>query len=167
MFFLKKMFQLRDQVNPDAEKPFLDHLEDLRIMITRITLTLLVTTIACFLYKDTLMNVIRKPIDEVWVTKQESLLPEELDLNLEKWEKALAYASVSPELGAYDNKVQEDWWLTIDDPKQRTLTEATVLYRAAKELPEKERKGFLESLPENKADARASALLLLETNPSA
>ncbi|HBE96189.1 MAG TPA: twin-arginine translocase subunit TatC [Verrucomicrobiales bacterium] len=167
MFFLKKMFQLRDQVNPDAEKPFLEHLEDLRIMITRITLTLLFTTIACFLYKDTLMNVIRKPIDEVWVTKQESLLPEELDLNLEKWEKALAYASVSPQLGAYDNKIQEDWWSTIDDSKQRTLTEATVLYRAAKELPEKERKGFLESLPDNKADARASALLLLETNPSA
>ena len=167
MFFLKKMFQLRDQVNPEAEKPFLDHLEDLRIMITRITLTLLFTTIACFLYKDTLMNVIRKPIDEVWVTKQESLLPEELDLNLEKWEKALAYASVSPQLGAYDNKIQEDWWSTIDNPKQRTLTEATVLYRAAKELPEKERKGFLESLPDNKADARASALLLLETNPSA
>ncbi len=136
-------------------------------MITRITLTLLFTTIACFLYKDTLMNVIRKPIDEVWVTKQESLLPEELDLNLEKWEKALAYASVSPQLGAYDNKIQEDWWSTIDDSKQRTLTEATVLYRAAKELPEKERKGFLESLPDNKADARASALLLLETNPSA
>ena len=167
MFFLKKMFQLRDQVNPDAEKPFLDHLEDLRIMITRITLTLLVTTIACFLFKDTLMNVIRKPIDEVWVTKQESLLPEELDLNLEKWEKALAYASVSPQLGSYDNKIQEDWWSTIDDPKQRTLTEATVLYRAAQELPEKERKGFLESLPDNRADARASALLLLETNPSA
>lgn len=167
MFFLKKMFQLRDQVNPDAEKPFLDHLEDLRIMITRITLTLLVTTIACFLFKDTLMNVIRKPIDEVWVTKQESLLPEELDLNLEKWEKALAYASVSPQLGSYDNKIQEDWWSTIDDPKQRTLTEATVLYRAAKELPKKKRKGFLESLPDNRADARASALLLLETNPSA
>ena len=68
-------------------------------MITRITLTLLVTTIACFLYKDTLMNVIRKPIDEVWVTKQESLLPEELDLNLEKWEKALAYALRVPRAG--------------------------------------------------------------------
>ena len=30
MFLLKKVFQLRDKANPDAEKPFLEHLEDLR-----------------------------------------------------------------------------------------------------------------------------------------
>jgi len=167
MFFLKKMFQLRDKVNPDAEKPFLDHLEDLRITITRITLTLLITTIICFLYKDTLMNIIRKPIDEVWVTKQEALLPKELDLNLEKWEKALAFASVAPQLGALDGKIEEDWWSIIDNPKQRTLTEATVLYRAAKELPEDQRKGFLEAISDDRAEIRKTSLLLLKNNPSA
>ena len=38
MFFLKKIFQLRDQTNPNAEKPFLEHLEDLRVCITRVVL---------------------------------------------------------------------------------------------------------------------------------
>ncbi len=166
MFFLKKMFQLRDKVNPEAEKPFLDHLEDLRVMITRITLTLLITTIFCFLYKDKLMEVIRKPIDEVWVTQQEALLPEELDLNLEKWEKALALATVAPQLGQLDPKIEEDWWSTIDDPEQRSLTEATVLYRAAKELPEDRRKPFLEAIPDEQEKIRTTSLLLLETNPT-
>ncbi|MDA7888242.1 twin-arginine translocase subunit TatC [Akkermansiaceae bacterium] len=160
------MFQLRDKVNPEAEKPFLDHLEDLRVMITRITLTLLITTIFCFLYKDKLMEVIRKPIDEVWVTQQEALLPEELDLNLEKWEKALALATVAPQLGQLDSKIEEDWWSTIDDPEQRSLTEATVLYRAAKELPEDRRKPFLEAIPDEQEKIRKTSLLLLETNPT-
>ena len=167
MFFLKKMFQLRDDVNPDAEKPFLEHLEDLRIMITRITLTLLITTICCFVYKDKLMEIIRKPIDEVWVTQQEALLPEELELNLESWEKALSLASVAPQLHQLDTKISEDWWSTINDPKQRTLTEATILYRAARQLPEEKQKPFLESVPDAKEEVRKTSLLLLESNPTA
>ena len=52
MFILKKMFQLRDKVNPDAEKPFFDHLEDLRSTISRIVVTLLIATLVCFVYKE-------------------------------------------------------------------------------------------------------------------
>ena len=60
MFFLNKMFKLRDKANPDEEKPFLEHLEDLRIMVTRVVLTLLISTLACFIYKDELMSIILK-----------------------------------------------------------------------------------------------------------
>jgi hypothetical protein len=40
MFLLKKLFQLRDKTHQEEEKPFLEHLEDLRIVITRVVLTL-------------------------------------------------------------------------------------------------------------------------------
>ena len=42
MYVLKKIFQLRDKTHEDEEKPFLEHLEDLRIVITRVVLTLVI-----------------------------------------------------------------------------------------------------------------------------
>ena len=64
MFFLNKIFQLRDQGNPSAEKPFLEHLEDLRVCITRIVLTLLIATIGCFIFRNELMDIIRRPVTQ-------------------------------------------------------------------------------------------------------
>jgi hypothetical protein len=36
MYLLKKVIQIRENSHPDHEKPFLEHLEDLRVMVTRI-----------------------------------------------------------------------------------------------------------------------------------
>ena len=66
MFFLKKIFQLRDHANPSAEKAFLEHLEDLRLCITRIVLTLLIATVVCFIFRNELMDVMRRPVTQVW-----------------------------------------------------------------------------------------------------
>ena len=62
MFLLKKLFQLRDKGNPDHEKPFLEHLEDLRIMITRVVATLTIATVACFIFRSHFMPIIRNPV---------------------------------------------------------------------------------------------------------
>jgi Tat protein translocase TatC len=64
---LNKVFKMRDKVamnlgKGDEEKPFLEHLDDLRTMLVRIAITLLVATLgAFFFYKDT-FNIIMHPL---------------------------------------------------------------------------------------------------------
>ena len=86
MFVLKKLFQLRDKTHEDEEKPFLEHLEDLRVVITRIVLTLLIAMGVCFVFRNELMEVIRRPVLQVWKVSQEQKMPTGLDL--ETWEMA-------------------------------------------------------------------------------
>lgn len=166
MFFLNKMFKLRDKANPEEEKPFLDHLEDLRIMVTRIVLTLLISTLACFVYKDELMTIIRKPVEQVWVERHEATLPQEEEISLDDWENALSFSKVSAPLGQYDPQLAERWWQQATDERTRRLTEAAVVYRAALKLPEDKQEDFLKSLSDSKSEARELALKLLVTKPA-
>ena len=166
MFFLTKMFKLRDKANPEEEKPFLDHLEDLRIMVTRVVLTLLISTLVCFVYKDELMKIIRKPVEEVWVDRHEATLPEDEDISLDDWENALSFSQISAPLGQYDPELAELWWAKATDERTRRLTEAAIIYRAAQKLEEDQQKDFIKSLPDEKNGARELALKLLETKPS-
>ena len=46
----------------DTEKPFLEHLEDLRVTLMKIVGTLLVTSILCFVFKSELMDFITHPV---------------------------------------------------------------------------------------------------------
>lgn len=137
MFLLKKVFQLRDKANPEHEKPFLDHLEDLRVMVTRIVITLLISMIVCFAFRDKLMEIIRKPVDEVMVVHQASLLPKEIVS--EKWEAAKkierAAAALEPALA--------DKLLARFDAETLRLVNIVRLLRAVAVLPEDQRAGFL------------------------
>ena len=45
MNLLRKVIDLREKAHPDHEKPFLEHLEDLRIMITRMVITLVISEV--------------------------------------------------------------------------------------------------------------------------
>lgn len=167
MFFLTKMFKLRDKANPDEEKPFLDHLEDLRIMVTRIAITLLIATLACFIYKDQLMKIIRKPVEQVWVDKHEATLPKDLGISLEDWETALSLSEIAPPLGQFDPALTEHWWKEVGDDRTRTITEAAIVYRAADKLKEEKRKAFIETLPDEREEVRTLALEFLKSGPAA
>ena len=92
MFFLKKIFQLRDKSNPSGEKPFLEHLEDLRVCITRIVLSLLIATVLCFIFRNELMDIIRRPVTQVW-ERSESKALKSSKIPLEDWEKAKSIAN--------------------------------------------------------------------------
>lgn len=66
---LTKVFKMREKVamnlgNNDEEKPFLEHLDDLRTMLVRIIITLLVTMIATFCFYKQLFELILLPF--VW-----------------------------------------------------------------------------------------------------
>ncbi len=84
MYFLGKAFQIRGKVHGDEEKPFLEHLEELRIMITKIVVTLLISTIVCWIFHKDLIKVMSKPVHEVWNSRQETKLPE--NISIEGWE---------------------------------------------------------------------------------
>jgi len=68
---LQKVFKVREKVamnlggKGDEEKPFLDHLEDLRKMIVRMVVTLLVATLVTFCFYDKLFEIIKHPL---WAT---------------------------------------------------------------------------------------------------
>jgi Tat protein translocase TatC len=75
---LQKVFKVREKVamnlsgKGDEEKPFLDHLEDLRKMIVRIAMTLLVSTLGTFCFYEKLFEIIKLPLWWTGVVKTEA-----------------------------------------------------------------------------------------------
>ena len=166
MFFLNKMFKLRDKSNPEEEKPFLEHLEDLRIAVTRIVLTLVIATLACFVYKDELMSIIRRPVEQVWVERHEATLPKEEDISLDDWERALSLAEISAPLEQLSKDMAEEWWELATDERTRRIAEAATIYRASQKLPEEAREDFVNRLSDDKAGIRELALKFLTSQPT-
>jgi Tat protein translocase TatC len=73
---LNKVFKVREKVAlnltpDDEEKPFLDHLEDLRKMFVRIAVTLIITVLCTFGFNKLLTDTILKPY--VWAMNGASL----------------------------------------------------------------------------------------------
>ena len=56
----KHIFSFREQ--EDEAKPFLDHMGDLRLMIIRMAVTLVVTSVVAFFFRDWLAAVIQRPL---------------------------------------------------------------------------------------------------------
>ncbi|MEM9478782.1 MAG: twin-arginine translocase subunit TatC [Verrucomicrobiota bacterium] len=65
MYFLKNVFNIREKIKNDAEKPFLDHLEDLRKMFVKILITLLIGFVISWVFVDWLIEVIKFPLREL------------------------------------------------------------------------------------------------------
>ncbi|QIF00857.1 twin-arginine translocase subunit TatC [Roseimicrobium sp. ORNL1] len=66
-WLFKKVVTFREKVavdlgQGDDEKPFLDHLEDLRAMIVRMAVTLLLVTLVTFFFIEELMSIITYPL---------------------------------------------------------------------------------------------------------
>lgn len=145
MFLLKKVFQLRDKANPDAEKPFLEHLEDLRVMVTRVVVTLLITTIICFTYRDQLMDILRKPIIDVWKIHSANKLPKDRDLDADLWELAKMGSETLAHLPEKSHAV----YLKQYKPEQQSMITVASMYRALRSLPtEEQQKSFLAEAPD-------------------
>ncbi len=165
MYLLKKVFQLRDKSNPDMEKPFLEHLEDLRIMITRVVLTLLISTIACFMLQDRVMELLRKPAEDVWETHVANTLPDGIDVH--DWETArgaLRSSLVLPE-------VERGPYLAhFDEPIPRLARAAAHLY-ASLGLPEDQRASYLEAIGSDDQELKDTITALIDSevdpNPNA
>lgn len=145
MFLLNKVFQFREKGMRDEEMPFLEHLEDLRVAIFRIVLTLIISMLACFSIQENLMNVLRKPFDRVWQQHQQNQIPGETDtarkLDVDVWERAKkaerACSGLTPDERAVFFKHTE--------PVLEFHAHTAALLRATLALPEKERDAFFAS----------------------
>ena len=163
MFILKKLFEFRDQSVEDEEKPFLDHLEDLRKVITRIVITLLISTVICFTFKDTMMDVIRLPIDRVWETSMAAKLPK--SLTIQEWEAAKENSHAT--LGLSPTQ-RDAFYKYLDDDSARQNAEILVIYRSLLLIPEKNRAPFLaEAFPGLDQESKDMLTSLQTLNPSA
>lgn len=76
---LNKVFKAREKIalnlNPnDEEKPFLDHLEDLRKMLVRIAVTLLVCVLGTFVFNKQLTDIVLLPYQWAGETAKATIL---------------------------------------------------------------------------------------------
>ncbi len=164
MYLLKKVIQLRENSHPDHEKPFLEHLEDLRTMITRVVLTLVISMIACFAFNKNLMQFFRRPVDQVLVIQIQETLPENAPrpITVETWGKARkiehAAMSLTPEQ-------REIFYHSLADETLVFHAKSVSLYRATTLLPVEKRAPFISSLAESD-QTKHQIEALLKTKPN-
>ncbi len=162
MFLLKKLFQLRDKTHQEEEKPFLEHLEDLRIVITRVVLTLLIAMGFCFAFRNELMEIIRRPVEQVWQVSQEEKMPS--NLALDTWEAAKKAERDT----ANFSSGQRDYYFEHLDPggklKLKFHTDSVRYYRAAIDMENTDESGerFIKEFPGISDDMRSQLHALLD-----
>jgi sec-independent protein translocase protein TatC len=167
MYLLKKLIQLREKSHPDHEKPFLEHLEDLRTMITRIVITLVISMVICFGFQKQMMDVLRRPVEQVWITQLESKLPQTKEqaprpVSVEMWEKAKAVAHAAAGL---DPAQRVLFYQSLADEDLAFHAQSAGLLRAASALPADKREAFLTGLKEPD-ELKRQVQALLKTGPS-
>ena len=164
MNLLKKIIALREHSHPDHEKPFLEHLEDLRTMIFRIVVTLVVSMILCFSFNNRLMQFFRHPVDEVLLTQTKATLPTDAPrpLDVEKWESARKVEHAAANLSAPQREL---FYQSLGSDELVFQARAVSLYRAAQALPEDKRDGFVNSLAETD-EFKQQIKALLRTKPT-
>ncbi|MEX1048656.1 MAG: twin-arginine translocase subunit TatC [Akkermansiaceae bacterium] len=164
MYLLKKVIQFRENSHPDHEKPFLEHLEDLRIMITRIVITLIVAMIACFAFNSQIMAFFRKPVDEVMIRQLEATLPKNAPrpVTTELWSEA---RKVEGSANSLNQEQRAVFYQFLGDENLEFHARSVGLLRAAMSLPEARRQGFIDDLPEPE-QLKKQLRFLLETKPN-
>ncbi len=164
MYLLQKVIQLREKAHPDHEKPFLEHLEDLRVMITRIVITLVIAMVACFAYNNKLMEFFRRPVDQVLVTQMAASLPKNAPhpLTTDLWKAAL---KVEHSSAALNPEQREVYYRFLKDDTLVFHSKSIPLLRAAMSLPEDRRENFVASLNES-TDLKNQVSSLLKTKPN-
>jgi sec-independent protein translocase protein TatC len=66
MFKLDKIFKFREgESNPDAVKPFLDHLEDLRWMLVKMAFALAIGMLVAFCFHTQLIELVQRPLQQL------------------------------------------------------------------------------------------------------
>ena len=167
MYLLKKVFELREKAHSDHEKPFLEHLEDLRVMITRVVITLVISMIFCFTFQAELMEILRAPAEKVIMVKQQETMPSEkehpgiLVPTVETWDEAKNIERIAAGL---DEEQRALFYKDLDKENMEFHARSVALLRAAKALPEERRKDFVSNLG---VDERmvSQLLALLDSDP--
>ena len=166
MYLLKKVIQLREHANQEEEKPFLEHLEDLRTMITRVVITLVISMLICLGFQERLMEVLRRPVERVWAMQLEEKLPNKNDdavpISIETWGRAKAIERAATGLEA---EQREALYRSLNDPQLAFHAKSASLLRAALALPTDRREEFINELHES-PEMKKQVRFLMKTGPS-
>ena len=167
MYLLKKVFELREKAHSDHEKPFLEHLEDLRVLITRVVITLVAAMILCFFFRQELMDILRAPAEQVILTKQMETMPSEKEHpgikapTVEIWDEA---KNVDRSTAGLNEGQRIRFYEDLGKPDMAFHARSVALLRAAKALPEEKRTAFVKDLGEEKQMV-SQLLALLDSDP--
>lgn len=168
MILLKKLFQLRDHNNLEGEKPFLAHLDDLRVTLFRMLAVLLTATIVCYFFRNDLMDLIREPVEKVWVNTQEKSLSKlEPKPSLATWEKAVQASNDSIGLSEAQ-RANFQKFVEPEDPNFTFHVESAYHFRIALTVEdEKTRLRYVQAIPEISPQLRKQLVALVQGNPNA
>ncbi len=165
MSLLKKIVSLREQSSAEDEKPFLEHLEDLRKMIFRVVITLLISMLLCFVFQKQLLSVLRRPIDQVWEDQIQKTLPNKdhvkRAVSVEDWEKAKKIERAASKLTDSDRL---NFYQSLGDPDLAFHARCVALLRAAKALPNDRQEDFIRKLKLDD-ELTQQVLALIESDP--
>ncbi len=142
------MLKLRDKISrkrnillEDEEKPFLEHLDDLRKMLMRILTTLVVAITVCFVFNKWFFEVIQYPMQRAGLASaQERNLPEGIDL--EQWKQVHTAARGAAVLQGDGRELFLS--KAVPYPKLRAYAEAMLIYHTADMLPLDQQGPYLE-----------------------
>ena len=164
MYLLKKAIQLRENSHPDHEKPFLEHLEDLRTMITRIVITLVIAMLACFVFNKKIMDFFRLPVDRVLITQIEETLPKDAPkpLTVDLWGQARKVEHAAMNLVPEQREI---FYRSLGDDTLVFHAKSISLLRAATVLPETKRETFVDSLNDT-GEFKKQVKALLKSKPN-
>lgn len=62
---LRDLFKFRDLPESETSKPFLEHLEDLRWTILKMSITLVAAMVLCFFFRSALVQIMQRPLREL------------------------------------------------------------------------------------------------------
>jgi sec-independent protein translocase protein TatC len=141
----QKLSVKRQLIPEDEEKPFLEHLEDLRKTLTSIIATLLIGMVVCFIFKERIFELVKQPmiLAEIGVLDRDK---SPLGLQDPKeWPKVVSIAYGLLGLGEAQRTVYLNHAFTAESDHLRPVVEALLLRHAALSLPEEAREAYIQS----------------------
>ena len=164
-----KLSRKRNVLMEDEEKPFLEHLDDLRKMLMRIVTTLLVSVTLCFVFNEWFFKVVQYPMERAGLASaQERNLPP--GLTLEQWKQVHGAARGAAVLQGAGRELFLS--KAVPDARLRAYAEAMLVYHTADLLPVGEQPGYMEAalqlLPTPlQASALEAGRAILQVRPQA
>ncbi|MGI8604614.1 MAG: twin-arginine translocase subunit TatC [Verrucomicrobiales bacterium] len=167
----RKLFRLREKLTigrglmaEDEEKPFLEHLEDLRKMLMRMIITLLLAMIGCFTFEEELVRIVQYPMHAAKVGwPQSETLPS--SVSAQDWIQIKRITRGLLDLPPESHAAFLAQTATGTDERLRPHAEALRHYSASLLLPAEKREAFLRQVLAGNAAALESALGMLQKKP--
>lgn len=124
-----KVTNKRKQLDMDEEKPFMEHLEDLRKMLMKITITLVLSMMISMIWYEDFMKIVQWPAHEAGLSiVDDKAKPEGYDSD--RWEHVKEAARTALLLN-HDQREAFYAQLAPQDPKLKAEAEALLIYKAS------------------------------------